>query len=233
MSEKICVIIPVYNEDEVILDTLKTVPKKASNLPVDIVVVNDGSTDNTEAVVETSKKVHLINHILNFGAGAATRTGLHYAEHCGYKYAITMDADGQHHPKDVKRVMEAVINNEADFVIGSRLLSPEGMPWYRKIGNTGLSFVTFLLFGVNVKDSQSGLKGLNRTALEKIDYHSNRFAFCSEMLWRANREGLTIREIPISAVYTEYSLAKGQSNWGALDIIKQLVKRRFLGIIDG
>jgi UDP-N-acetylglucosamine---dolichyl-phosphate N-acetylglucosaminyltransferase len=233
MKEKVCVIIPVYNEEKIISETLLSIPKKVKNKTVDVVVVNDGSTDNTSEVVMLHKRVHLINHILNFGAGAATRTGLHYAKTKKYDYVVTMDADGQHHPKDVEKVLIAVMNKEADMVIGSRLIESKGMPWYRKLGNNGLSIITYMVFGVRVKDSQSGLKALNHKAIIKLDWHSNRFAFCSEMLWRAKREGLSIKEIPITAIYTEYSLAKGQSNWGALDILKQLIKRRFLGIING
>ncbi len=231
------IILPAYNEAEVIskvIDGLpRTVEYKSRKMPTKIVVVNDGSHDDTAAVVARRSHVQLINHILNSGAGAATRTGLNYALEQGADYAITMDADGQHAAKDVIRLAEEAMKDLDDFIIGSRLLETRGMPWYRIVGNKFLSFTTYLIFGVSVSDSQSGLKAFNRTALQKITFHSNNYAFCSEMLWKAHQQKLRIREIPIQAIYTDYSLRKGQSNWGAIHIIRQLLKRRLLDFING
>ena len=233
MSVQIGIVIPAYNEAAVIAKTIKSIPKKLAGKPVQIIVVNDGSVDSTDKAIPKLTQVHLINHLINSGAGAATRTGINYAKDLGLEYLITMDADGQHDVKDVEKIASEILKRKADFIIGSRLIQSGGMPWYRKIGNKFLSFITFAIFGVWVTDSQSGLKALNRKAMEKITFHSNHYAFCSEMLWRAKQERLRIKEIPVSAIYTEYSLAKGQSNWGALDIIKQLIKRRILGLLDG
>jgi glycosyltransferase involved in cell wall biosynthesis len=237
MSLTLSVVIPGYNEEEVIgsvIDDLpRTIKANNKNLAVNIIVVNDGSKDRTAEIVGKRKQVRLINHMLNSGAGAATRTGFNVAKKLKSDYVITMDADGQHHHEDVIKLAQEITKGDVDYVIGSRLIETEGMPWYRVLGNKGLSFITFLVFGVFVGDSQSGLRAYNKEALDKITFHSNHYAFCSEMLWSAHREKLRIKEVPIKAIYTDYSLSKGQSNWGAFAIIRQILKRRILTIFDG
>jgi glycosyltransferase involved in cell wall biosynthesis len=234
-STKGAVIIPAYNEGSVIGNVLDDIEKslKKAGLNATVIVVNDGSKDDTAQVVKKRKNVLLITHVLNSGAGAASRTGLHYARDNGFDCAVTMDADGQHASSDVINVLKELGNGKAQLVIGSRLTDNKGMIWYRKLGNYGLSIFTFILFGSTVRDSQSGLRGYSRKALETIDWHSNNFTFNSELMWRARQQHLTIKEIPIKAIYTDYSLAKGQSNWNAVPIFRQLIKRRFLDFFNG
>lgn len=231
------IILPAYNEAAVIKKVLSSIPDKAkignNTVKIITVVVNDGSTDRTGEIVRQNKRVNLIQHIQNSGAGAATRTGIHYAIRKGCEYVVTMDSDGQHTVEDVLGVVAEALKDESDLVIGSRLLDTKGMPWYRVVGNKGLSLITFIIFGVFVKDSQSGLKVFNMNAAKKIEFHSNDYAFCSEIIWSAHRNKLRIKEVPIKAIYTEYSLQKGQSNWGAIAIIKQITKRRFMGFLSG
>jgi glycosyltransferase involved in cell wall biosynthesis len=232
------VILPAYNEASVIEQVLSRIPRvitiNSEEYKIKIIVVNDGSKDDTAAVVGKADDVTLINHIINSGAGAATRTGLHYAVNIGCSHAATMDSDGQHSVEDLKKLLNALVQNKADFIIGSRLKSAAGnMPMSKKIGNIGLSIITFLLLGVYVSDTQSGLKVLNRKALTSVDFHSDDYAFCSEMIWKARQANLRIEELPIEAIYTDYSVSRGQKNiTGALDITKQLIKRRFLHFIN-
>jgi len=236
MKKKIAIIIPAYNEHSVIgevLDNLLIKLKTQNKYDYEIIVVNDGSKDDTAEEVEKRTNIILINHILNSGAGAATRTALAVAKNLGVDAAISMDADGQHLAEDTLRVADEVLSGSADLVIGSRLSDNEGMLWYRKIGNLGLSLFTFLLFGSTVRDSQSGLRGYGKKALDNILFHSNNFTFNSELMWRARQQKLIIKEIPVSAIYTDYSLAKGQSNWNAIPIFRQLIKRKFLEFFRG
>ncbi|MGD8373722.1 MAG: glycosyltransferase family 2 protein [Candidatus Woesebacteria bacterium] len=234
----VCVIIPAYNEAKVIGSVLDSLPRyvvvRKNKVSITAVVVNDGSVDSTYNVVARRNHVVIVDHILNSGAGGATRTGLRYAKDNGYDYVITMDADGQHAVDDVIKLARAIVKDEADFIIGSRLLKrQEGMVWYRIIGNYGLNIITFMLFGVLVTDSQSGLKAINRQALEKMTFHSSSYAFCSEMIWMAHRSGLRLKELPIKAIYSDYSLGKGQSNWNGLPLVWELIKRRVIGLING
>jgi glycosyltransferase involved in cell wall biosynthesis len=237
-KRKIGLILPAYNESKVIGSVLDSLPASISvggrKYKVQIVVVNDGSRDATASEVAKKEGVVLINHIINSGAGAATRTGLHYAKSIGCEYALTMDSDGQHSSKDMAKLAQAIIEGKSDFIIGSRLKSSDGnMPISKKIGNLGLGVITFILLGVYASDTQSGLKALNRKALESVEFHSNNYAFCSEMIWKAHQSKLRINEVPIEAIYTDYSVSRGQRNLtGAMEITKQLIKRRFLSFIN-
>lgn len=235
---KIAIVLPAFNEEGVVGDVLdslaQSIKSKAERFNIQVIVINDGSTDNTALEVTKRNSVTLINHIINSGAGAATRTGFHYAKSINCDYVLTMDSDGQHSPEDLLSLIKLITKNEADFIIGSRLKSSAGnMPISKKIGNFGLSIITFILLGVYASDTQSGLKALNRKALDSVEFHSNNYAFCSEMIWKAHQANLRIEEFPIEAIYTEYSVSRGQKNLtGAMEIIKQLIKRRFLSLIN-
>ena len=224
MTQKALIIIPAYNEGKVLGPVIKNIKaelKSAKGIKFDLVVVNDGSSDNTKAVAE--KNTTTISHLVNMGSGAATRTGLEYAKRNNYDFALTIDADGQHLPKDLVNVIKKLTAEDFDLVIGSRLIDPKGMPAHRVLGNKLLNAFTRILLGVRVTDSQSGLKGFSRKAIEKINIRTNGFEFCSEIVWRAKQQNLNIIEVPISAVYTDYSRQKGQSNVNALRIIKTLI----------
>lgn len=232
-KQRVCVIIPAYNEGTVIAEVVKTARDYfvKSKHAIDIIVVNDGSKDTTG--VEARKGgAFVIDHILNSGAGGATATGLSYANQNGYDIAATMDADGQHDPSDVLKGIDELIKRDADLLIGSRLIDKRGMSRVKVLGNKGLSFITYLLFRVNTTDSQSGLRIYSRRALEQLRWKTSGYEFCSEMIWRASQLGLSIDEYPIKAIYTEYSKAKGQNNWNAVNILKSLIKRRIVEVFE-
>ena len=100
------------------------------------------------------------------------------------------------------------------------------------LGNKGLSTITQMLFGINVTDSQSGLRIYSKNALNNLGWKSSGYEFCSEMIWRAKQANMKVAEYPIEAVYTDYSRSKGQNNWNAINIIKQLVKQRLTEILE-
>ena len=229
---RVCIVIPAYNEGPVIGDVVRNAigELRKTKYEFEIVVVNDGSRDTTG---EESRKAgaHVIDHILNSGAGGATATGLSYAQQNSFDAAATMDADGQHLVSDVIEGFSHLEQKNADLLIGSRLINSEGMSRVKVIGNKGLSFVTYLLFGINSTDSQSGLRIFSRKSLEQLRWRTSGYEFCSEMLWRAKQLSLSIDEFPIKAVYTDYSKAKGQNNWNAINIIKSLIKRRLTEIL--
>lgn len=231
-DKRVCVIIPAYNEEKVIGNVIRDAEKqlKKHKLNFTILVVDDGSSDNTHRIVKKSKAV-TIRHILNTGAGGATATGLRYAHKNGYDIAVTMDADGQHATSDVIQGINMLIEKEVDLLIGSRLLDYEGMSKVKVLGNRGLSFITRILFGIKSSDSQSGLRVFSRKSIEQLRWKTTGYEFCSEMLWRAKQLNLTIDEYPIKAIYTEYSKAKGQNNWNAINIVKRLLKRRLVELL--
>lgn len=232
-SVKVCVVIPAYNEGAVVGDVIKAAKAAFARAEYDfeIAVVNDKSTDNTSTVANEAGAI-VIDHILNRGAGGATSTGLRYAQRKGYDYAITMDGDGQHDPKDALACLEESIKTQSDLTIGSRLINSKGMSRVKVLGNKGLSLITWLLFGVNVTDSQSGLRVFSRRALTTLEWKSTGYEFCSEMIWRAKQSGLKITEHPIKAIYTDYSQGKGQNNWNGINIVKSLIRRRIVEIFE-
>ncbi len=232
-KKRIALVIPAYNEGQVIADVITDLNKVfgKSEYSYEIVVVDDGSKDDT-AEVATKNGAHVIRHILNSGSGGATATGLSYAQQNGFDVATTCDADGQHAAKDVLNGVVNLLENDTDLLIGSRLINKKGMSRVKILGNKGLTYITFILFGIMVTDSQSGLRVFSKNALMRLKWKTSGYEFCSEMLWRAKQIGLKIEEYPIQAIYTEYSKAKGQNNWNAFNIVKTLLARRVVEIFS-
>ncbi|MCA9343220.1 glycosyltransferase family 2 protein [Candidatus Saccharibacteria bacterium] len=225
-KKNVAFIIPAYNEESSISKVIVDINRHAKGkYSYEVVVVDDGSKDNT-AVVASKAGVKVIKHILNSGSGSATATGLSYAEQQNFDIAVTMDADGQHHAHDAIRGINLIQKNQADLLIGSRLIDSQGMSRVKILGNKGLSYITYILFGINVTDSQSGLRIFSKNALDNLKWKTSGYEFCSEMLWRAKQQHLDIQEYPIKAIYTEYSISKGQNNWNAYNILKLLLKQR-------
>ena len=152
--------IPVFNEAEVVRQTTSEVVA----LYPDVVVVDDGSTDATyEALLDAP--VHLLRHLINRGAGAATQTGISYAVARGADIVVTFDADGQHRAEDIAAVIAPIRQGRADFVIGSRFLGgTEGMPASRRLTLRLGALFTRLVSRVRVTDPHSGLRAFGRDA---------------------------------------------------------------------
>ncbi|MCU1278803.1 MAG: glycosyl transferase family 2 [bacterium] len=224
-------IVPAFNEARVIQATLRNLPPRIAGVDdLTVVVVDDGSTDDTAAEVMRvgDPRVVLLRHVINRGLGGALATGLAYARQNGADYVITYDADGQHAPEDIEGVLGPLVAGDAHAVIGSRLLNPKGMPWYRVFGNWGLNVFTFLIFGMWTTDSQSGLRGFSRAAVERIDIRMDRMEVSSEFIKEIRRCRLPFREVPIRAIYSEYSLAKGQRSVNGFNILLKLVLHRLM-----
>jgi glycosyltransferase involved in cell wall biosynthesis len=228
----VAIIIPAYNEQAVVGDVVSGIIKlfKKTNYSVDVIVINDASKDKTSKVARKNGAT-VIDHIINIGAGGATATGLSYAQQNGFRIAATMDADGQHDANDVLGGIDEIIKRGDDLLIGSRLIDSKGMSKAKLIGNKGLSIITYVLFGIDSTDSQSGLRIFSRRALEELHWKTSGYEFCSEMLWRAKQQNLKIDEYPIKAIYTDYSKAKGQNNWNGINIVKSLLKRRIAELL--
>ncbi|MFH1405258.1 MAG: glycosyltransferase family 2 protein [Patescibacteria group bacterium] len=217
---KTIAIIPAFNEEKTIAKVLDQV----RGFVDEMIVVDDGSSDETYKQALQSGAIVLV-HVINRGLGAALGTGFEAVKKLGADIAITLDSDGQHDPKEIPNFIKA-IEEGVDVVIGSRLLNPKGMPWHRILANTVGNIVTFLLFGAWVTDSQSGYRAFNKKALEKIRIRTNRMEVSSEIVSEVKRQSLKLKEIPIQAIYTTYSLSKGQSFMvGIKTLIKLLVRR--------
>jgi len=225
---RLAIILPAYNEEKAIGKVLAAIPRKFPKISkTEIIVISDGSTDKT-AEIARKKKVILIEHDINRGLGGALGTGFAYARKQRYDILLTFDSDGQHNPDDIWPVLKPIVQKKADVVIGSRLRETKGnMPWYRTIGIWGLNLITLVFFWVWTSDSQSGLRAFSKKAIDKIDLQTNKMEVSSEFFYEIGRKGLKLLEVPITSIYTNYSLAKGQKNINAFRIISKMIYRRF------
>jgi len=222
---KYLVIVPAYNESQVIFRTLTNLKQTLKKSPkFDIVVVDDGSTDSTYKEAKKAK-VTVLQHKLNRGLGGALSTGLEYAKRNHYNLAITFDADGQHDPKDIIRAIRPIEKNQADVVIGTRTRGKGHMPIDRSILNWSSNIFTWVLFGVWTTDSQSGFRAFSKNALQLIQIKTQQMEVSSEFFAEIKRNNLRLIEVPIKVIYTKYSRAKGQTNMNALNVFVKLLLR--------
>jgi glycosyltransferase involved in cell wall biosynthesis len=229
-KRRIIVVVPAYNEATRIGGVIRSIPQELAvgqkKFIVGIVVVDDGSRDNTAAEAAKAGAV-IVQHVINCGAGAATRTGLRYAARYGEAdYVVAIDADGQHAPEDIKKMLRHALKTGADMVVGNRLHAgnKQHMPLHRNIGNWGLTYISRLLFGIKVADTQTGFRLFKASALPIVaDYTIDRYGFATDMLWQATRARLHIEEIPITVSYSAETMDKGQNPWGAVDLIMSLL----------
>lgn len=215
MNKKIYIVLPAFGEENVIEKVIKDIKKEGYN---NIVVVDDGSKDNTYKKAK-STGVTTIKHVINRGKGAATQTGIDAALLLDADIVVTMDSDGQHNPKEIKDMIKPILDNEADVVVGSRMLNAKDMPISRKLMNQVANIVTFIFFGVYLKDSQSGFRAYTKEALKNAYTYMNRYEFESEMLGQIKKQ--RIKEIPIQVIYTDhsYNKYKGIKNFSAQGLL--------------
>jgi glycosyltransferase involved in cell wall biosynthesis len=202
MALNVLIVVPAFNESASIGSVLDAL----ASLPYAILVVDDGSIDETARRVQ-DKGVRVVRHALNMGLGAAIATGLEVARREGYDMLITFDADGQHNPRDVEKLIKAL--DGCDVAIGVRRIFKERMPFTKRIGNWILNLLTLILFGVKSTDSQSGLRAFNRKAIESIKVKSNRYEVSSEILLEVRQNRLLLKEVPVEVIYTRHSMNKG------------------------
>lgn len=203
--DKTYVIIPVYNEERIILDVINEVKNAGFN---NIIIVDDGSADNNYAKTCNLPNITCIRHKINRGKGAATKTGIEAAKLLGADIIVTMDGDGQHDPTDISKLIQPILDGQVDVVLGTRLLNPKGMPWYKIIQNKFGNFITWYLFGLYVTDSQSGFRAYSRRVAEVINTRGDRYEYDSEVLREIYIYKLKFKEVPINVRYTEYSMGK-------------------------
>lgn len=161
-------------------------------------IIDDGSTDRTaEIAKEAGAKV--ISHPINLGYGATVQTGFKYAVRQGSDYTLQIDADGQHNPKDAKKVLEPVINGEADFSVGSRMKGAPGyeIPFVKKLGIKFYAAVISFLAGQTVTDSTSGYRAMDRDLFSEFaKFYPHKLCAVETEIW-LGRRGYTIKEVPV------------------------------------
>lgn len=197
-------IIPAFNEEKSIATIIQETKKYVNQ----VLVVDDQSTDNTGEMARLHGAI-VIYHSENKGVGAAMKAGIAYAKKLEPNIVVTIDADGQHRPEDIPRLIEPIISGKADFVLGSRFLNgqPINMPQIKKIGNRLLTFITSFLAGVKSTDTQTGFRAFNRKVLLSLNLVSN-FTYTQEMILILCHRGFRCAEVPIQMQSREYGKSK-------------------------
>lgn len=208
--KKIFLVIPVFNEAPVIAETVAEMKKEGY---YNLVLVDDGSKDETYREIKKIPCAIALKHKFNRGKGAAVKTGIEAALTLGAEIIVTLDGDGQHDPSDIKKLTLPIEKENFDLVLGSRLFNPQEMPKSRLLLNKFSNFYTWALYGLNVTDSQSGFRSYSRLVAEKINPQADRYDFDSEIIREIVSQELRFKEIPIKVRYTPYSIGKkhGQS----------------------
>lgn len=204
MEQKIYIVIPAFNEEPAIGSVIDAVRGEGYE---DIIVVNDGSLDKTSEAAR-AKKCIVLDHLINRGKGAATQTGMDAAKLLGADFVVTIDADGQHDPKEIHKLLNPLFDETADVSLGSRFLNNQNIPFTKVLANKIGNFLTLVFYGATSTDTQSGFRGYNRTALEKIHTTFDRYEFESEIIYQARIHQLRTKEVPITVSYSNYSKDK-------------------------
>ena len=206
MKVQIAIVIPVYNEAEVIAEVLQEIPGARGYTTI---VVDDGSGDDT--FVNASLHATLtIRHRINRGKGAAVKTGVMAANLLEADVVVTMDGDGQHDPSDIEPLVAPILKSNADVVLGSRMLNRSEMPVIKKIANFMGNFFTWLFYGIWVTDSQSGFRAYSKYAALIIDTKADKYEYDSKVIREIKTNRLKFAEVPVQTRYTDYSKGKKQ-----------------------
>ncbi|NJD54188.1 MAG: glycosyltransferase family 2 protein [Candidatus Methanoperedens sp.] len=231
---KITAIIPAYNEESTVGDVIKV----TSQYVDEILVINDGSTDSTADVAKKSGAI-VVDNIVNRGLGKTIRRGYNEAVMLGADIIVQIDADKQYDPKEIPILIEPILKNKADLVLGSRLENLKyEMPWINKFGNKAFSWLIRRLTGKNIKDGQTGFRAIRKEVFDTIKL-SGDFTYTQEMIIKASKEGWRIENVPINF----YKRSAGDSRlisspfayaWRAWIIILRTIRDydplRFFGI---
>ena len=216
---KIVIVIPLYNEKKHIKDVLMDVAK--TKYP--IIVVDDGSSDNSNSIVKGMKikNLTLLKHEINLGKGAAMKTGADFAFENGANAVVFMDSDGQHLAHDLSKFVIALETNKYDLVLGTRNYN-YGVPLVRFLGNKLASVVVAFMFGTYVSDLLCGFRAITKAGYEKTKWESDGYGVETEMVARIGKNKIRFCEVPVETIY--HDKVKGVTILDAFGIFGQVVK---------
>lgn len=199
ISKKILVIIPCYNEEKNVIALSEKLSKVAiTGCSIVPLFINDSSKDNTLKVLREAG-LNYLNNPINLNIGGTVQTGFFYAYKNGFDYAVQMDGDGQHPPAELNKLIEPLMDDKADVIIGSRFVSKEGFQSsaMRRFGINFFSKLNKLLVGITVKDPTSGYRAYNRKALaELIEYYPDEYPEPEAIVYLCNKK-MRLLEVPV------------------------------------
>lgn len=216
------VVIPMYNEATVVGSVIKGLLTEFPN----VVCVDDGSVDGSQDIAREAGAV-VVQHPINLGQGAALQTGIEYALEDPDMFAVvTFDADGQHRVQDARTMVDRLLNDEADIVLGSRFLDNRTKlaPMKRLVLKTA-ALQSRMATGLDLTDAHNGLRAFNRYVAQNVHLTQNRMAHATELVHQLAELKPRWVEHPVEIIYTDYSKAKGQSLLNSVNILAELFLR--------
>jgi glycosyltransferase involved in cell wall biosynthesis len=197
-KQKVIVFMPAHNEEESIGDVIMRVPRFFhSSVEVEVLVINDGSTDRTVEVAKKAGADHIITFDNNQGLGAAVREGLHASVDLGAHIGVMIDADGEYPPEQIPDLLQPIFKGDADYTMGSRFLGTiNGMKLHRRLGNYCFTLLQCLLLRKWIYDGQSGMRAFSRQAMEHAEIIHD-YNYAQVLTLNLVRKGFRVKEIPI------------------------------------
>ncbi|MGA3291907.1 MAG: glycosyltransferase family 2 protein [Candidatus Microgenomates bacterium] len=220
---KIFIVISLFNEEKHILKVVKDF----SFYKLPVIIVDDGSTDNSRSKIIDSglKNVTFLTHKVNLGKGAAMKTGAEYAFSHGADAVVFVDADGQHSANDLPKFIKALESGKYDVVFGSRNFS-FGVPMVRFLGNKIASVVLSILFGIYISDVLCGFKALTKKAYKSVRWDSIGYGVETEMVARTGMAKLPFCEVPVELIY--HDKVKGVTILDAFGVFGEIIKWKII-----
>ena len=218
------IVVPAFNEASVISDVIADVRTAFPN----VVCVDDGSRDDTGERAR-SAGAHLVRHPVNLGQGAAIQTGVEYARaRPGAAVFVTFDADGQHRVKDVIRMIDRLVAEHLDIVVGTRFggSAPERMPALRRVLFPLIAKLSPASRKLGLTDAHNGLRVFGRTVADSLNITMNGMSHASEIISLIVENHWRVAEEPVEIVYTDYSMSKGQPLVNGVNIVFDGLLRR-------
>ena len=197
VEKKCCIVIPIYNNSV----TISKIIDETLDYTESIIVVNDGSTDDTELVLKKYPQVSVLGYKVNKGKGYALRKAFKYAYLKGFEYAITIDSDGQHDTKDYEMFLKKLESEGKAIIVGSRNMEQESVPGKSNFGRKFSNFWFKVETGIKIQDSQSGFRLYPLRIINNLNYFTNRYEFEIEVLVRAAWKGCGIVSVPVKVYY--------------------------------
>lgn len=230
-KSEIAFLIRSYNEATRVTDVIASIQQAGFSK---ILIVDDGSSDNTQEVLASFSNIRIIHHPFNRGGGAALETGLEYfrrnGEALGVRYVVTFDADGQHHVEDIPVFIAQFEKDPTlDLVLGSRFIvkTHTNVPFFRRLTLLGGQFFTLFISGVWLTDAHNGYRMLRLETVKKIHLTMDGMEYGSEFVDEIRNKKCRFAEVPVNITYTEDTLAKGQHLGGIWRIVTKMIWKKF------